>query len=61
MAGVNVGLYLELLDSGQFSDFVIECDSIEFHVHRAIVCPASPLLEAQCSEQVRAIGCRSRC
>lgn len=57
MAGVNVGLYLDLLDSGQFSDFVIDCDSIEFHVHRAIICPASPLLEAQCSEQVRATGC----
>ncbi|EXJ61728.1 hypothetical protein A1O7_02157 [Cladophialophora yegresii CBS 114405] len=37
--------YLTLLKSGQYSDFVIECQGVEFKVHRAIVCPQSTMLE----------------
>ncbi|KAJ9605955.1 hypothetical protein H2200_009804 [Cladophialophora chaetospira] len=36
--------YLALLESGQYSDFIIECQGIEFKVHRAIVCPQSTML-----------------
>ena len=52
MASVGAGLYLKLLESGEFSDFVIQCGDVEFKVHRAIVGPASTLLQAAATLEV---------
>ena len=45
MAEVKPPAYLGLLESGDYSDFIIECQGIEFKVHRAIVCPLSTMLQ----------------
>jgi hypothetical protein len=34
-----------LLESGQYSYFVIECERVEFNVHRTIICCQSTMLE----------------
>jgi hypothetical protein len=49
MAGVARDSYLHLLESGFFSDLIVECQGVEFKVHRAIVCSGSPMLLAACS------------
>lgn len=40
---------LALLESGDYHDFVLIAEGKEFKVHRSIVCPQSPMLEALCS------------
>lgn len=40
---------LELLKSGLFSDFTIECRGSEFKVHKAIICPCSDFFKAACN------------
>jgi len=42
-------LYLSFLETGKFSDFIIECQGVEFKVHRIVVSTQSPVLEAACS------------
>lgn len=32
---------LELLNSGDYSDFALRCDDYEYRLHRAVVCPQS--------------------
>jgi hypothetical protein len=49
MAGVLTGLYLKLLETGEYSDFAISCKDVEFKVHRAVVCTASSMLKAACN------------
>jgi hypothetical protein len=49
MAGVLGKLYIKLLDSGQYSDFIISCKNVDFKVHRAVVCTGSPMLAAACN------------
>jgi len=49
MAGIARDSYLHLLKSGLFSDLVVECQDVEFKVHRAIVCSGSRLLLAACN------------
>ncbi|EXJ68961.1 uncharacterized protein A1O5_07893 [Cladophialophora psammophila CBS 110553] len=49
MAGVTPSAYLDLLRSEKYSDFTIACNGVEFKVHRAVVCPASPFLDAACN------------
>ncbi|KAK5190857.1 hypothetical protein LTR72_000668 [Exophiala xenobiotica] len=49
MAGVARDSYLHLLKSGFFSDLIVECQGIEFKVHRAIMCSGSPMLLAACN------------
>jgi len=38
-----------LLQSAKYSDLTLVCRGREFPVHRAIVCPHSPFLDAACS------------
>ncbi|KAK4939979.1 hypothetical protein LTR10_019831 [Elasticomyces elasticus] len=49
MAGKGPDAYLDLLKSGQYSDFIIHCQGYEFKLHRAVVCVASPMLNKACS------------
>ncbi|KAK5553848.1 BTB/POZ domain [Exophiala xenobiotica] len=49
MAGVARDSYLHLLESGFFSDLIVECQGVEFKVHRAIMCSGSPMLLAACN------------
>ncbi|KIV84353.1 hypothetical protein PV11_00137 [Exophiala sideris] len=49
MAGNGPDAYLDLLKSGQYSDFIIHCQGYEFKLHRAVVCVASPMLNKACS------------
>ncbi|KIW91756.1 uncharacterized protein Z519_07724 [Cladophialophora bantiana CBS 173.52] len=49
MAGVTPSAYLDLLRSEKYSDFTIACNGVEFKVHRAVVCPASPFLDSACN------------
>ena len=37
-----------LLTSSKYSDLALECGGKEFKVHRAILCPRSPVFEAEC-------------
>ena len=39
----------KLRQTGEYSDFVIECASRQFKVHRSIICPQSSFLETLCS------------
>lgn len=41
----NASLYLRYLETGQHADFVIECQGVEFNVHRIIVCAKSDMLD----------------
>ena len=49
MARVSKNDYLKLLQSGQFSDFVIKCGDVEYKVHKAVVATASRMLNVACS------------
>ncbi|KAK7887592.1 hypothetical protein LTR67_009493 [Exophiala xenobiotica] len=49
MAAVSAEMYLQFLETGKFSDFIIECQGVEFKVHRIVVCTQSPMLDAACS------------
>jgi len=49
MAAISRNSYLHLLESGLFSDLVVECQGIEFKVHRNIVCSGSRMLMAACN------------
>ena len=49
MATVTPSAWLRLLKSQQYADFTIVCSGVEFIVHRAVVCPASPVLDEACS------------
>ena len=40
---------LRLLETGDYSDFLIECGQKQFKVHRNIVCPQSPMLATLCN------------
>jgi hypothetical protein len=42
-------MYLSFLETGKFSDFIIECQGVEFKVHRIVVSTQSAMLEAACS------------
>ncbi|KAK5206991.1 hypothetical protein LTR96_009376 [Exophiala xenobiotica] len=39
-------MYLSFLETGKFSDFTIECQGVEFKVHRIVVSTQSAMLEA---------------
>ncbi|EXJ90367.1 hypothetical protein A1O1_03466, partial [Capronia coronata CBS 617.96] len=43
--------YLQFLETGKYSDLVIECQGVEFKVHRVVVCAHSPMLDAACGGQ----------
>ena len=45
----NPGLGLEILKTGEFSDFIIECQGIQFRVHRNVICRGSPILYNVCA------------
>lgn len=36
----------ELLETGEFSDFTLICQGEEFRLHKAVVCPQSPVMKA---------------
>ncbi|KAK5467447.1 hypothetical protein LTS15_000420 [Exophiala xenobiotica] len=36
MAAVSAEMYLQFLETGKFSDFIIECQGVEFKVHRIV-------------------------
>ena len=40
---------LQLLASGESSDFTIICQGVEFKVHKAIICPESSFFRAACT------------
>lgn len=40
-----------LFDTGLYSDLVLECEGRQFKVHKALVCPQSPVLTAQMRDQ----------
>lgn len=44
---------LDMLMQEKYSDLSIICQGVEFKVHRAIVCPRSPMLEAACGGQFK--------
>lgn len=44
----NYSMGLEVLKQEKYSDLRIVCHDIEFKVHRNIVCPRCPMLEAAC-------------
>lgn len=47
MSDLEMGL--GMLESGRFSDFIIECRGFQFHVHRCIISQGSPVLLAACN------------
>src|SRR5580700_10812703 len=44
---------LELLASGESSDFTIICQGVEFKVHKAIICPESSFFRAACTNDFK--------
>lgn len=40
--------YLEFLTTGKYSDLIIQCQEVEFKVHRIIVCTRSEMLDKAC-------------
>ncbi|KIV84352.1 hypothetical protein PV11_00136 [Exophiala sideris] len=49
MAILSDSTYLEFLNSGKYSDLILECSDVEFKVHRVVVCPQSAMLDKACS------------
>lgn len=47
--------WLELLKTEKYSDMAIICQGVEFKVHRAAVCPQSPMLDAAFGGQLQVI------
>ncbi|KEF56444.1 uncharacterized protein A1O9_08025 [Exophiala aquamarina CBS 119918] len=45
----NPSLGLEILKTGEFSDFTIECQGTQFRVHRNVICRGSPVLYKMCA------------
>jgi BTB/POZ domain len=45
----------QLLETGKYSDFIIECGGRQFKVHRSIVCPQSKFLEILCESNFEVI------
>jgi hypothetical protein len=45
--------WLELLKTEKYSDMTIVCQGVEFNVHRAVVCPQSPMLDAAFGGQLQ--------
>lgn len=39
--------------SGKYSDLVLECEGIQFNVHKVIVCTQSPVMAAACDGEFR--------
>ncbi|MCJ1263456.1 hypothetical protein MMC22_003326 [Lobaria immixta] len=49
MAGGKViARNLSILQSGKYSDMTISCEDVVFHVHRAVLCPASEFFTSAC-------------
>ncbi|KAI1156349.1 hypothetical protein F4825DRAFT_446541 [Nemania diffusa] len=46
----------KLLNSGEYSDFTIVCEGEEFRVHKAIVCPQSPVIAAALKSEFKEAG-----
>jgi hypothetical protein len=46
----------KLRKTGDYFDFVIECRSRQFKVHRAIICPQSSFLESLCVSKFKVIA-----
>ena len=42
-----------LMESEKYSDLIIKCQGQEWHVHKAIICSASPFLAKECDSQMR--------
>ncbi|KAL2443656.1 hypothetical protein ABEF95_009494 [Exophiala dermatitidis] len=51
MAHIEPAVYVGLLESGKYSDLIIDCREFAFNVHRTVVCSQSPMLDAACSGQ----------
>ncbi|KAJ9606899.1 hypothetical protein H2200_008909 [Cladophialophora chaetospira] len=49
MARISSQTYLNLLESGKHSDLTIDCQGVQFKVHRVLVCPQSPMIDAAMS------------
>jgi hypothetical protein len=47
--------WLELLKTDKYSDMTIICQGVEFKVHRAVVCPQSPMLDAAFGGQLEVV------
>lgn len=45
----------KLLNSGEYSDFTIVCEGEEFRVHKAIVCPQSPVIAAALKSEFKVL------
>lgn len=45
----NPSLGREILEMGEFSDFIIECQGVQFPVHRNVICRGSPVLYRACA------------
>lgn len=43
----------DLLSSGKYSDLTIKCGDRSFKVHKAVVCPKSPVIAAECDQDVK--------
>ncbi|KAJ3454150.1 hypothetical protein MRS44_018044 [Fusarium solani] len=46
MASQSSSILFQLLHSGEYSDFTLVCQEQQFYLHKAIVCPQSPVIAA---------------
>ena len=51
---------LAILKSSAYADMTVRCDSTEFKLHRAIVCPRSKFFAAACDGQFQVCGLQIR-
>ena len=43
---ISISLQTQLFETGKFSDFTIQCEGMDFKVHRVVLGPKSPVFMA---------------